>query len=166
MSIKPKEKYIHPITLSIEENVTKNNIYPTTFQINKNKNVIYSQEKPIKKINLTLPPLLIDFDQYLTYYKFESVNDILNLIDSNDTFEKKKRILDAWIRKNFDDLKKNNKIVSKFYVYFFKKEFKIEFEMEEINNFIITWFKKNDKNIFHIDLYNQLYYYLKKKKIL
>ena len=152
MSIKPNEKYIHPITLSIEENTTKNDIYPSTLQINKKKNVVYSQEKPDKQINLMLPSLLIDFEQYLKYYNFESVTDILNMIDSNIIFYKKLRILNAWIRINFDDLKKNNKIISKCFVYLFRKHYDIEFDMEAINKLISSWFKKNDKNIFDIDI--------------
>ena len=108
MSIKPNEKYIHPITLLEEENITKNVIYPTTLQINKkNKNLIYSQEKPDQQINLMLPSLLINFEQYLKYYNFESINDILNMLDSNIIYHKKIRILNGWIRINFNDLKKN-----------------------------------------------------------
>ena len=164
MSIKPNEKYIHPITLLEEENITKNVIYPTTLQINKkNKNLIYSQEKPDQQINLMLPSLLINFEQYLKYYNFESINDILNMLDSNIIYHKKIRILNGWIRINFNDLKKNNKIISKFYVHLFRKHYDIEFDMEEINKLISSWFKKNEKNIFDIDLYQQIYCYLNKK---
>ena len=151
---------------NVEEHTTKNDIYPSTLQINKKKNVVYSQEKPDKQINLMLPSLLIDFEQYLKYYNFESVNDILTMIDSNIIFYKKLRILNGWIRINFDDLKKNNKIISKCFVYLFRKHYDIEFDMEAINKLISSWFKKNDKNIFDIDLYQQIYYYLEKENIL
>jgi hypothetical protein len=166
MSIKPKEKYIHPIILSIEENITKDDIYPTQLDIGKKKNMIYSKKEPEKQLNIILPSMFIDFSQYLKYYKIESVDDILKMVSSDFIIYKKKRILNAWIRINFIDLKKNNKIISKIFVHLFRKEYDIEFDMGEINKIIISWFKKNDKDIFDIDLYDQIFYYLQEKNIL
>jgi beta-galactosidase/beta-glucuronidase len=99
---------------------------------------------------MALPYLSMNTDQILNMYKIDSIDSLINWIDYTKDFNTINRILNVWIRKNFDELKENNKILLNIYKNIAKKYKKETNNINEEN--IKNWFRNNKSDQFKLDL--------------
>jgi hypothetical protein len=173
LKIDADEWFLNPLTLELEENISKNPLYLTKFFFDDNNNLInYKVEKPknqndASKFMLT-PSLLIDSSELLKLYGIIDVTTLTEFIDNNIDnvyFSSINRIINCWIRDNFNQLQKNNKILINIYVKLFTKFYNINNKTltNAIDLFIIKWFKNKNKDDFFLNLGGDLIKYLSNK---
>ena len=169
--------FLHPNTAQFVINTTNHITIPTkSHVINDNNNYVlqtsivnsnYQNEKiskyEVKKFML-YPSVVINSDTLLILNNINSFDDLYDkvnyLLANNYNYDFINRIINSWIRNNFDDLKKNNSILVKLYLNFFNG-FKINVSDEKIiETNINKWFAKHSSSDFHLNLANSL-----KKKI-
>jgi hypothetical protein len=101
-----------------------------------------------------------------------NINTIEQLIDyinneiDNKSFDFLNRLVNIWIRIDFDIIKKNNKILFDIYIILFNKFFpKIIIKKEyhdKINKYILNWFNNIKIDDFNLNLARDLKLYIKK----
>lgn len=165
MEIKAGDIGLNPLTLMLIENPTDNTIYFSKFHFDNNKLSTTTVDKKLKLPNnnfMATPPILIPQTDFLKIYEINDINDLIKYIDDNidNLFDNNNRIINCFIRSNYKDLSKNNKILSNIYLKLFKN-YKIN--INEINKFIKNWFKNNNSNFFYLNLGKDLENYLSKK---
>jgi hypothetical protein len=173
--IEPNQTFLNPLTLKIEENLKNEPIYLTSFYFNEdNKLINYKKETPKNYINenkfMLTPPLLIHSNELLKIYNINDINSLVEFIDYNietKLFNSLSRIINCWIRENFNELVKSNKILIPLYFKLFKKFYNFKVDDKTINKdielFIIKWFKKKNSIEFNINLGMDLIKYLSNK---
>ena len=155
-SIGQNEFYLHPITLELVRNNMPKKICPTELYYKNGKieksalaDDIKLEDRDIQNF-MALPYLSMSTDQILNMYKIDSIDSLIDWIDYTKDFNTINRILNVWIRKNFDDLKENNKILLNVYKLLAKKYKKDTKNLNEEN--IKYWFKNNKSDQFILDL--------------
>ena len=121
-----------------------------------------------------LPPIGFSSSDILQIYNIESIDSLDKWIQEN--IENKNyitinRVLNCWIKNNFDTLKNYNNFLEKIYnkllyQYFLKSKTQKINETEtnkEIKNFIDYWINKYNGSEFNLDLLEELLNYYKKK---
>jgi hypothetical protein len=83
-------------------------------------------------------------------------------------FDSINRVINSWVRKNFDELKKNNDILSNIYFKIFSNYFPEIIPIEPIfikktQSYFKIWFEKKKYNSFNINLGNDLKKFLSNK---
>jgi hypothetical protein len=122
----------------------------------------------IKKY-MTTPSVIISYNSLLDIYDIKIIDDLLtfikNSIKENKNYYFINRILNTWIRANFNDLRKSNKILITIYNTLFDAFFKnlTNYLNKDTENFIIYWFDKNNIENFNLNLGEDLKKYLIKK---
>ena len=165
MKIKPGNFALDPLTLNIIENTdTKDNRYFSKFYLEDNKLNNLTKNKSLKlndnKFMLT-PPILIQHNDFLSIHNINNINDLIDYLDNNsELYDYNNRILNCFIRENYNDLSKNNKILTDIYLKIFKN-YKIDNKI--IENFIEKWFRNNKFDSFFLNLGNDLKNFLSKK---
>jgi hypothetical protein len=138
---------------------------------NSSNNCINKSLDEIKKLML-IPSVVINFDSILNVYNIESITDLLSFIDNsikdNLNFKFINRVINSWIRKNYEDLKKFNKILFKIYYSIFKYFYNYlitskELFYKDIKLFIPYWIENNNTEIFNLNLTDEFKKYLTKK---
>jgi hypothetical protein len=173
LKINADEWFLNPLTLQLERNTQKNPLYLTKFFFDDNNNLInYKVEKPknqndASKFMLT-PSLLIDTNELLKLYGIIDITTLTEFIDNNiddSYFRTMNRIINCWIRDNFNQLQKTNKILINIYVKLFTKFYNINDKTltNTIDLFIIKWFKNKNKDDFFLNLGDDLIKYLSNK---
>ena len=160
MEIKPNDIAIDPLTLLITKNPLKKTMYFTKFHFDDGKLVTSSENKNLQISNdsMSAPPILISSSEFIKIHNINNINDLIEYINDNDeNFHYNNRLINCFIRSNYDDLTKNNKILTNIYLKLFKN-FKID--PKHVNNFIEIWFKNNNANSFFLNLGNDLKNYL------
>ena len=173
--IKPEDKFLNPLNLFIETNKLNDPMYVTSYYFDDDKNLTnYTLEKPkkyidIKKIMLT-PPLLINHNELLKIYNIYDTNILIEFIDNNietKLFDSLNRIINCWIRQNFNQLIKTNKILIPIYFKLFKKFYNFNVDDKNFNKdielYLIKWFKLKKSTDFFINLGQDLINYLSNK---
>ena len=175
IKIEPDEVFLNPLTLKIEINEKNEPIYLTSFHFNKeNKLINYEKETPKNYINddkfMLTPPLLIHSNELLKINNIYDINNLIEFIDYNiqtKLFDSLNRIINCWIRENFNELVKNNKILIPLYLKLFRKfnSFKVDDKIinKDIELFMIRWFKIKNPIEFEINLGMDLIKYLSNK---
>jgi len=109
------------------------------------------------------PSLLLPSSELLKIYEVKDINDFIksNLEDNNFSFIN--RILNCWIRENFNDLKKNNNILINIYYQIFNNIIDKKIFEKECKIFLNKWFKNKNIDTFFMDLGNDLEKYLSNK---
>jgi hypothetical protein len=157
MIIKPGETKLNPLTLTIEKNESTDiNVYFTKFHIVNNKIQNMSLDKS-KKLNnaskyMILPPILIPSNDFLLMHNIINIDDLSNYINDNiedNDYEYNNRIINCFIRENFSDLVKNNKILIDLYGKLFNIDLK---NKNSVEKFIYNWFKNNNPTSFFLNL--------------
>ncbi len=160
-SIEQNEFYLHPITLELVRNNMPKKICPTELYYKNGKieksalaESIKLEDRDIQNF-MALPYLSMNTDQILNMYKIDTVDSLINWIDYSKDFDTINRILNVWIRKNYNELKENNKILINIYKNLAKKYKKnvINITEENINN----WFKNNNPDKFNLNLAEYIY---------
>lgn len=181
VELEPKTSVLHPTALLWVQNVnTTNPLCITKFQMDNKKNLTILNEYKCKnnlnnyKKNLYIPPIGLNSNDLLTIYSIESIDSLYEWI--SDNLQKTKyttvnRILNCWIRVNFDTLKNYNnyleKICSKILEFSSKDKFKDNEDKirKEVKDFIDYWINKHSANEFNFNLIEDLRYYLVKNKL-
>ena len=117
---------------------------------------------------MTLPYLNLNLDQLLDIYKIYNIETLIKWIDNK--IEEKlplsyiNRIINIWIKSNYNILIKNNNLISDIYIKINENYWK--FDNKSINKSIILyikkWFKYNEYNKFEVDLGKDLLDYITK----
>jgi hypothetical protein len=166
----PLSIYIDPLTLELRTKDKEAKEYITQFSFDKNMNLINTSDKPNKNYNefMKMPSLLIPYTEILKLYNIDNLNDIIDYINLNletKLFDSINRILNCWIRLNFNYLKKNNKILLNIYYKIFNHYYPNVIIDEKIFNkkcsdYINIWFKNEKQNSFFLNLGDNLKNYL------
>lgn len=173
VKIKKDEIELNPLILKLYHNDTDKDIYITTYFFDKNKELKYDTKEKIddnydEKTFMLTPSLLIQSSELLKIYEITEIDDFIKSNLENNYFPFINRILNCWIRENFNDLKKNNNILINIYYQIFIKFFsnidinKKLFE-KECKVFFNKWFNNKNSDIFNINLGNDLEKYLSNK---
>lgn len=169
------EVFLNPLTLKIEKNDLKNPLYLTKFFFDDNNNLInYKVENPknqtdASKFMLT-PSLLIQSNELIKLYGIIDITTLIEFVDNNIDniyFDSLNRIINCWIRDNFSQLQKTNKVLINIYIKLFIKFYNFNIDNKSLTKvielFIIKWFKDKNKNNFFLNLGNDLIKYLSNK---
>jgi hypothetical protein len=187
---KINEYITNPITLELLKEVDENEICPITNFYNKNANEIISLSTKSKlsrnynfnlnykcnklskeeiKQNMLLPNLILSEDNILNMCNINTIEQLIDYINNeidNKSFDFLNRLVNIWIRIDFDIIKKNNKILFDIYIILFNKFFpKIIIKKEyhdKINKYILNWFNNIKIDDFNLNLARDLKLYIKK----
>ena len=173
---------IHPITLNwIDNSKSSQPLCITKPSFDKEGITLYKDYKCNTQNNkynnyLYTPPIGISSENLIKIYDVESIDSLQTFIDEN--IKKMNvltlnRIINSWIRVNFDTIKMYNNFLEKIYKklleqYYSFKNFeelnrKINLD-KEIKEFIDYWFTKNNIIGFRFNLLFELQNYLEKIK--
>jgi hypothetical protein len=181
---------LHPISLVwFDNNKSKDEETPvinpmclTKFNIDNEKKLNFKSNYKCKtdvdnyKKFLFIPPIGLTSDSLLQIYNIESIDSLQSWVKDNLdslTYFTINRIINCWIRTNFDTLRMYNNFLEKIYILLINK-FKIGNIYEkiqsgkidinkEIKDFIDYWIGKKEISEFNFDLYGDLINYLQKK---
>jgi hypothetical protein len=165
---------INPINLTIINNPDKSiclnklNYNNNSFNYY-NNNICNNNDEFIKKY-MYIPPITINAETILNIYNINNIDDFVNYINNNLEYEninfyKINRILKAWVRINFDNLELYLNIIENLYLKILYKNFDIEQNLDlekNIKDYIKYWIKKNNNNMFKLDLLNDIIEYYNK----
>ena len=181
-NLPPNTITFHPINLkTVENNDPINPICLTKFQIDKNNNLNILNSYKCKnnidnyKKNLYIPIIGLDSSDLLNIYSIKSIDSLNEFV--NENLDKLflitiNRIINCWIRINFETLKNYNNYLEKIYwkiIEFNHVSYSASNEStikKEIKDFIDYWIKKHSVEEFNFDLFTELNEYLNKKNLL
>jgi hypothetical protein len=170
-SIETNEFYLHPITLALIKNVNKDNkkIAPSELHYDKDgksryykivENEILLSNKDIQTF-MALPYLNISIEQMLKIYNIDS-NDpdsimkwVVENIENKKSFQYINRIINTWIKINYEELIINNKILVAIYKKLLSSTSSCNIKnIQKLNleQLIDDWLKKNNSNNFEFNL--------------
>ena len=175
INLNPKSSIIHPITL---ENIPNNTSEPfclTKLYLDNNNNLkkynkykCISNEDNYKKY-LFIPPVIYNSEDLLKIYNINSIDSLKTFISENINELKIStinRILNCWIKNNFDTLIKHNNILVDIYIELIENHYLNlvnDFSLKnETGKYINEWFKKHDRNEFNLNLLKNYIDYIKK----
>lgn len=174
-----KTESLHPLNLNFIYNDSINPICLTKFQIDKNKNVNILSTYKCKnnlnnyKKNLFIPVIGLNSSDFLKIYSVESIDSLYDFVNQNLnklTSITINRVINCWIRVNFETLKNYNNYLEKIYWIIIELIGSIEKNEKiiknEIKNFIDYWINKHTLDEFNLNLFNDLIGYLIKKNLL
>jgi hypothetical protein len=164
---------LHPVSLYLTKNVgktcpteayDKNNIVKHDKICSKKDKISVEQMKSF----MALPYINLSINEIIKIYNVESIDDLINWfesnIDKNISFSFINRILNIWIKINYQVVKDFNNIFDDFYFKILKKFFpKINVTKNQIGSFIKDWLKKKNIDDFIFDLGNEIKDYFQKK---
>jgi len=174
---KQKFNYISLNWINIIKSQTNKN---TPFSLKNQKYTVANSENT--PTALPFQPFGILSSDILQIYKINSIDDLLDYIDTNVKIENIltiNRILNCWIYNNYNILKQYNDILEKIYkkiIYAYIKYFNIDIELiiekknininKEIKEYIDYWINKNNIKIFSLNLLTDfINYFIKKYKL-
>ena len=157
-SVDNNEVYLHPITLELVLNKGPKKICPTELHYVNGKAYttapkdVSLSDRDIQTY-MSIPYLNLNMEHMLSVYKIQSIDTMMKWLDNNmdKPLATINRVLNVWIRFNFDELVENNKILVSIYKRINKK-YKLNIDEDKIENKIEKWFKNNKSNTFHLDL--------------
>lgn len=175
-------KKIHPIMLNwIDNSNSTNPLCITKPSFDKEGITLYKDYKCTNQFNkynnyLYTPPIGISSENLINVYDVESIEKLQTFVEDNITkinILSLNRIINSWIRVNFDTIKTYNNFLEKIYKkmleqYYSSSNFeelnkKINLD-KEIKDFIDYWFTKNNNIGFRFNLLIELQNYLEKVK--
>ena len=176
--VKKGDEFLHPTTLQISR--ANNSSSCPSKQYLKNSKILMDKKcdsnERLSNINLakfmSLPYLNLSEEHFLKIYEVESVEDfklwVDNSIKENKSYIHINRIINAWIRVNYESLLKNNNFLEDIYLKIFKNywnNMKISDDKfkKEVKKYIDTWFEKKNYDDFKFNMGNDLNKYLSKK---
>ena len=160
------ELFLHPNTLDIFENSNTDETYicPTKYYMNNDNTLDVYKKNNCKDINnyesrkfMLYPSTVIISNEILKIYNIVLFDDLFDkikdLVKDNNTFITINRIINCWIRTNYDDLKNKNKILVSIYKFIFN-EYNPRFEINEseLGEIINNWFKSHTSSNFNLNL--------------
>lgn len=176
-NINPNTYDMHPITLETINNNTDTSLCLTKYNLKNNKLSILKYncktESNTRNQYMYIPPIGITAKDILEIYNIKSIDQLSEYINQdklNDNQYKIERIINAWIRENFDTLKAHNnylenicyKMIEVFYPNIYGSKHAENLD-KDIKKYIDYWIGINNVNNFSLDLIVDLYNYLVKK---
>jgi hypothetical protein len=173
---------MHPITLNwIDNSKSTNPLCITKPSFDKEGVTLYKDYKCTNQYNkynnyLYTPPIGISSENLIIIYDVESIENLQSFINDNITkmnILTLNRIVNSWIRVNFDTIKTYNNFLEKIYKKILEQYYSLSnFEElnkkinldKEIKDFIDYWFSKNNNIGFKFNLLLELQNYLEKVK--
>ena len=166
-SVDTNEYYLHPITLNLGKNVAPHKICPSEIHY-KNGQIRLTIKDTSTKLSerdiqsfMALPYLNLNIDHMLSFYNIENIDSMMkwidNMIEENKSFQTINRILNIWIKHNFDKLieSKDKKILFTIYSKLANKYYpKIKVDEDKINKIL----KDKNPDDFTFNLADELYY--------
>lgn len=169
------DSFLHPITLTIIKNTKDEQICPTNIYTEKNKiliNRVCLKNENVDKQDISnymsLPYINLDIKVIINIYKVETIDKLEEWFDNNinkDTsYDSINRILNIWIKLNFDIVKNFHDIFENFYLKINSKfwNYKNKNIKKELDKYMNKWFKIKKDTDFILDLGNDLKKYLSK----
>jgi hypothetical protein len=173
-SVKPGERFLHPITLKLLINKTNDILCPTEFY-NKDNNLFQSKIYDSKKDKLssvdiqkfmTLPYLNLNLESMLSIYNINTIDNLLewvtDMIKQDKPFIYVNRIINIWIKTNYNNLLNKNNILVDLYKKINDKYWNNN-SIDKINDIIKKWFKNKNYDDFDFDLGIDILALLEKK---
>jgi hypothetical protein len=159
-------------TIKNENKVGGNYVNPLTLKIETQKFISPDMIKTNNK--MWVPPIGINSQNILEIYNIETINDFENIIaeiNENGYTYLVNIIINSWIRKNFETLKKSHAILVKIYTKILLNFVIIENIVKnknldlskEIDKFIKKWLEEKKETNFNLDLRNDLINYIQNK---
>lgn len=157
------EIYMHPNTLSLYLNENNNYICPTKYYINNDNILDIDKNSNCKNINnyearkfMLYPLTIIRYNDILKIYNIISFDDLFDKIKdliNDNTFITINRIVNCWIKTNYDDLKNKNKVLVGVYKFIFNKyNSELIIDESDLSKEINKWFKSQKNSNFNINL--------------
>lgn len=175
VNVQPDNQTLHPV--SSQWINTKNLVNPiclTKFQIQNNETRILNNYQCKSNVNnyksfLFVPPVGLTSDDVLQIYDVNSIDKLYSwLNDSNEmvNYLTKVRVVNCWIRVNFDTLKNYNnflgKIIGKLFKYYFG-DIEVENIEKEIKDYIDYWMNKHTSSEYSLNIIDDFMNYVVKK---
>jgi hypothetical protein len=174
---------IHPITLNwINKGSTPTCI--TKPHLNNDNLILYKEYNcnllnDVYKNTLHIPPIGITSNDILQIYKIESIDSLLLYVDDNihdSNIININRIVNSWIRVNYDTIKIYNNFLEKIYKNLVDKYLNFDNKNKiknnninidkEIKDYIDYWINKNNSLNFELNLLEDfISYFIKKYKL-
>ena len=157
--LKHGKENIHPITLNINTNNDKNDIFPSQFWIENNDFKYYTTKKNMKSTNysnnnMENPDLSLPLEDILYIYNITTYDNLLqilkDMVDKNTTEHTIFRIVNLYTRIEFEELKRVNNTLIKIFKIIFKNK-KLEND-DFIKKFFKSWFDKHNKDDFKLNI--------------
>lgn len=182
VTLPPKTSGIHPINLKMIHNRDPvNPMCLTKFQMDKNNNLnilsTYKCKNNINnyKNNLYIPVIGLESIDLLKIYSIQSIDSLNEFI--NENLDKLNiltinRVINCWIRVNFETLKNYNNYLEKINWKIIEFNYHSNIEAnesnikKEIKSFIDYWINKHSLDEFNLNLLKDLIQYLHKKNLL
>ncbi len=167
-SIDTNEFYLHPITLALIKNVNKDNkkICPSELHYVDGKSRYYKKmdndvslaDKDIQTF-MALPYLNINIEQMLKIYNIDSSDPdsimkwVTENIENDKPFQYINRIINIWIKINYEELIINNKILVALYKKLLNSKVSCNSNVKvNLETIIDDWLKKNNSNNYEFNL--------------
>jgi len=158
---KEGESYLHPITLQTIKNTTDytkcpSELYFDNTELTEFKPYTSSDKLSTQEIQkfMALPYLNLDTNYMLSIYKIESIDNLLLWVDTQIKEDKPlkyiNRIINIWIKINFNSLKENSKVLVGLYEKLNNKY--MNNKNIDIDDKIRKWFKKKNSDDFTFNL--------------
>ena len=165
-SVKPGDKYLHPITLEIITNTSKIDIYPGDIRkinnnIHRSRSSKTHDKLSILSANeiqkyMALPYVNLNVDIMLSIYKITTIDTLINwvntMIKEKKSFSYVNRIINIWNKVNYINIVDNNNILIILYKIINEHYWKIEIDDDNLKKYIHLWFKTKNINDFMFDL--------------
>jgi hypothetical protein len=184
INIEPDNQKLHPISSQwINTSKIVNPICLTKFQILNNETKIINNYKCTTNADnyksfLFLPPIGLTSNDIIKIYDLESIDILykwiseninnINLSRSNHiNYLTIVRVVNCWIRVNFETLKNYNnflvKIINKLFNFYFRDNLNVPELDKEIKDYINYWMNLNSGTEFKLNLIDDFYNYVIKK---
>jgi len=157
------EQYLHPIYLYILKNTGSNNkICPSE---NYDKSKICTPNDKISEIQvqnyMALPYINLSTDKIIKIYDVENIDNLTswfyNNLKKKVSFQFINRLLNIWIKNNYEIVKDFNNIFHDFYLKLLEKYYpEKKYIKNKIGDFINKWLETKNLNDFVFDLGNDL----------
>lgn len=178
VNVQVDNQTLHPV--SSQWINTKNLVNPiclTKFQIQNNETRIFNNYQCKTNINnyksfLFVPPIGLSSEDILQIYDVNSIDKLYSWLNDNSeiiNYFTMVRVVNCWIRVNFETLKNYNnflaKIIVKLFEYYFG-DIKIENIDKETKDYIEYWMNKHTSSEYSLNLIDDfMNYVIKKYKI-
>jgi len=184
INVNPDNQILHPISTSwIKNKNVTNPICLTKYQILNNElNIINPYKCKTNnddyKSFLFIPPIGLTAHDIIKIYDVDSIDKLHNWLNEHldgtnltnnlsVNYLTIIRLVNCWIRVNFETLKNYNniliKIISKLFKFYFGDNITIPNFDKEISDYIDYWMNKKSDNEFKLNIINDFYTYIIKK---
>lgn len=173
---KKGDSFLHPLTLKLVTNTQQDKITPSEFYYDNITKKIESTKNNIENLDysqyeiqkyMSLPYLNLNYDTIVHFFyeisDIDKLNSIVNLkLNNNNPPKNIIRIINSWIKFNYDDLKKYNNFIYSLFKKINDKYYKLEYNKDDVIKFIDNWINKKSLEDFEFDIFDDIFKFIKK----